>query len=229
MFTESTFLCCFQDSCLEFCSTCLYSLFSCSVMLWPCGLQHARLPCPLPFPRVCSNSYPLGQWCHPTISSSVILLSSFLQSLPASGYFPVSQLFVSCSQSIGASVSASVLPMNIKDWFPLGLTELISLQSKGLSRAFSNTTVWKNHFFSTQPSLWSNLVHTSFSVLSKPNSAYAYLKLFFFFHSQTQLLVLPSTQALTFFHIHYKPLRFKDSVCAYARSIMFYSLWPHGL
>ena len=136
-------------------------------------------------------------------------------------------LFPSGGQSIRAS--ASVLPMDIQGWFPLGLTGLISLQSKGLSRAFSNTTVWKNQFFSAQPSLWSNLVHTSFSVLSKPNSAYAYLKLFFFFHSQTQLLVLPSTQALTFFHIHYKPLRFKDSVCAYACSIMFYSLWPHGL
>ena len=129
LFTKSTFLCCFQDSCLELCSTCLY-LFSCSIMLWFCVLQHARLPCPLPFPGICSNSYPLSQWCHPIISSSVILLSSFLQSLPASGYFPVSQFFVSPSQSTGASVSASVLPMNIQDWFPLGLTELISLQSK---------------------------------------------------------------------------------------------------
>ena len=109
-------------------------LFSHSVVsesLWPHGPQHARLPCPPPYPGVCSNSCPLSQWCHPTISSSFVPFSSCLQSLPASG-----------DQSIGASASASVLPMNIQGWFPLGLTGLISLQSKGLSRVFSNTTVW---------------------------------------------------------------------------------------
>ena len=111
------------------------SQFSCSVMsdsLQPHGLQHARLPCPSPTSRVYSNSCPLSQWCHPTISSSVFPFSSHLQSLPVSGSFPVSQFFTSGAQSIGVSASASVLPMNVQDWFPLGLTGWISLQSKGL-------------------------------------------------------------------------------------------------
>ena len=107
------------------------------------GLQHARLPCPSPSPGACSNSCPLSQWCHPTISSSVIPFSSCLQSFPVSGSFPMSWLFPSGRQSIGASASASVLPMNIQGWFLLGLTGLISLQSKGLSRVF-NTTVQKH-------------------------------------------------------------------------------------
>ena len=125
---------------------------SCSVMsdsLWPHGLQHARPPCPSPTLRVYSNSRPLSQWCHPTISSSVVPFSSHLQSFPASGSFPMSQFFASGGQSIGVSASASVLPMNIRDWFPLVLTGLISLQSKGLSRVFSNTTVQKCQFFVT--------------------------------------------------------------------------------
>ena len=125
--------------------------FSCSVMsnsLRPHGLQHARPPCPSPAPGVCSNSCPSSQWCYPTISSSVIPFSSCLQSFPASGSFPVSQFFASGGQSTGASASASVLPVNIQDWFPLGLTGLISSQSKGLSRVFSNTTVLKPQFFS---------------------------------------------------------------------------------
>ena len=133
--------------------------FSRSVMsdsLWPCGLQHARLPCPSPTPRAYSNSCLLSRWCHPNISSSVIPFSSCLQSFPASGSFPVSQFFTSGGQSIGVLASASVLPMKIQDWFPLGLTGLISLQSKGLSRVFSSTTIWKHQFFSTQPSLRSN-------------------------------------------------------------------------
>ena len=133
--------------------------FSQSVLsnsLWSCGLQHARLPCPSPTPGACSNSCPLSWWCHPTISSSVIPFSSSLQICPASGFFPMSQDFTSLDQSIGVSASASVLPMNIQDWFPLGWTGLISLQSKGLSRVFSNTTVQKHHFFSAQLSLWSN-------------------------------------------------------------------------
>ena len=109
--------------------------------LWPDGLQHASLPCPSPTPGACSNSCPLSWWCHPTISSSVVPFSSCLQSFPASGSFPMSQFFTSGDQSIGVSASASVLPMNIQDWFPLGLTGLISLQSRGLSRVFSNTTV----------------------------------------------------------------------------------------
>ena len=115
--------------------------------LWPHGLQHVTLTCLSPTPRAYSNSHPLCWWCHPTISSSVIPFSSCLQSFPASGSFQVSQLFVSGGQSIGVSTSTSVLPMNIQDWFPLGLTGLISLQSKGFSRVFSNTTVQKHQFF----------------------------------------------------------------------------------
>ena len=124
--------------------------------LWPHWLQHARPLCPSSIPRVYSNSCPLSWWCHPTISSSIFPISSCLQSFPASGSFPVSPLFTSSSQSIRASASASAFPMNIQDWFPLGLTDLISLLSKGLSRVFSNTTVQKHLFFSTQSSLWSN-------------------------------------------------------------------------
>ena len=104
-------------------------------------------------PGACSNSCPLSQWCHPTISSFVVPFSSCFQSFPASGSFPMSRFFTSSGQNIGASASASVLPMNTQDWFPLGLTGLISLLSKGLSRVFSNTTVQKHQFFSTQPSL----------------------------------------------------------------------------
>ena len=142
-----------------------YSLVSSS--LWPHGLKHARLPCPSPTPRACSNSCPLSQWCHPTISSSVGPFSSSLQYFPASGSFQMSQLFESGGQSIGASASASVLPMNIQDWSPLGWTGLISLLSKGCSRVFSNTTVQKHQFFGTQLCLWSNSpIHTW--VLEKP-------------------------------------------------------------
>ena len=128
--------------------------FSCSVVsdsLWPHGLQHASLPCPSPTPGAYSNSSPSRQWCHPTISSSVIPFSSRLQSFPASGAFPMSWFFASGGQSIGISASAPVLTMNqSKDWFPLGWTGWISLQSKGLSRVFSNTTVQKHQFFSAQ-------------------------------------------------------------------------------
>ena len=105
--------------------------------LWPHGLQHARLPCPSPIPGAYSNSWPSNSWCHPTISSSVIPFSSCLQSFPVSGSFQMSQLFTSGGQSIGVSASASVLPMNTQDWSPLGWTDWISLQSKGLSRVFS--------------------------------------------------------------------------------------------
>ena len=112
--------------------------------LWPHGLQHSRLPSPSPSPRVCSNSCPLSWWCHPTISSSVVVSSFCLQSFPASGSFQMSQLFTSGSPSIGASASASVFPINIQGWFPLGLTGLISLQSKGLSRVFSNNNKKKS-------------------------------------------------------------------------------------
>ena len=115
--------------------------------LWPHGLQHVRPPCPSPTPRVYSNSCSLSRWCHPAISSSVIPFFSLLQSFPASGSFQMSQFFPSCGQSIRVSVLASVLPMNIQDWFPLGWTGWISLQSKELSRVFSSTTVQKHQFF----------------------------------------------------------------------------------
>ena len=117
--------------------------------LWPHGLQHARPLCPSPSPRACLNSCPLSQWCHSIILSSVVTFSSCLQSFPASGSFPMSWLFISGGQSIGASASASVLLMIIQDWFPIGLTGLISLQSKRLSRVFSNTIVQKHKFFGT--------------------------------------------------------------------------------
>ena len=143
-------------------------LFSHSVVfdsLQPHGLQHARLPCPST-PGACSDSCPLSQWCLPNILSSVVSFSC-LHSSPASGSLPVSQLFTSGGQSIGVSASASVLPMNIQSWFLLGLTGLIFLQSKGLSRIFSSSTVWKHQFFSTQSSLWSNsYIHTW--LLEKP-------------------------------------------------------------
>ena len=133
-------------------------LFSHSVMsnsLRPHGLRHNSLPCPSPSPWVCSNSCPLSWWCYPTISSSVIPFFSHLRSFQALGSFLMSQLFASGGESFGASASASVLSMNIQDWFPLGLTSLI-LQSKGLSRVFSSTIIQKHQFLGTQPSLWSN-------------------------------------------------------------------------
>ena len=115
--------------------------------LRPHGLQHTRLLCPSSTPGACSSSYPLTWWCHPTISSSAIPFSSHIQSFPESGSFPMSQFFTSGGQSIGASASASVFPMNIQDWFPLGWTGWISLKSKGLSRVFSNT---EHQFFRAQ-------------------------------------------------------------------------------
>ena len=135
--------------------------------LWCHGLQHAGLHCPSPTPGACSNSCPSRWWCQPTISSSVIPFSSHPQSFPASGSFPMCRFFTSGGQTIGVSASASVLPVNVQDWFPLGLTGLISLQSKGLSRVFSNTTIQKHQFFGAQPSSQSNShIHTW--LLEKP-------------------------------------------------------------
>jgi len=129
--------------------------------LQPHGLHHASLPCPSPTPEACSDSCPSSQGCHPTISSSVAPFSSCLQSFPASESFLMSQFFASGGQSIGASASASVLPMKIQNRLPLGLTGLISLQSKELSGVFSNTTVQKHQFSSAQFSLWFNShIHT---------------------------------------------------------------------
>ena len=144
--------------------------FSCSVMfdsLRPHEPQHTRPPCPSPTPRVYPNSCPLSPWCHPTISSSIVPFSSCLQSFPASGSFQMSQLFESGGQSIGVSASTSVLPMNTQDRSPLGWTGWISLQSKGLSRVFSNTTVQKHQFFSAQLSSQSNS-HIYTWLLEKP-------------------------------------------------------------
>ena len=139
-----------------YCVLGLYVQFSLSAMsgfLWPHGLQHTRPPCPSPTPRACSNSCPLSQWCHPTILASVVPFSSCFQSFPASGSFPMSQFLPSGGQSIGVSASTLVLPMNTQDWSPLGWTGWISLQSKRLSRVFSNTTLQKHQFFGTQLSL----------------------------------------------------------------------------
>ena len=129
--------------------------------LWPCESQNARPPCPSPTPGVHPNPCSSSRWCHPAISSSVVSFSSCPQSLPALGSFPMSQLFAWGGQSIRVSASASVLPVNIQDQFPLGWSGCISLQSKGLSRVFSNTTVQKHQFFIAQISLWSySHIHT---------------------------------------------------------------------
>ena len=145
----------------------LFSLIVISNSLWPHGLQQARLPCPSLSHGACSNSCWLSQWCHLTISASVTSYSSCLQSFPASGFFPVSQLFALGGQSTGASALASFLPVNIQGRFLLAWTVSISLQSKGLSRVFSSITVQKHQFFSAQLSLQSNShIHTW--LLEKP-------------------------------------------------------------
>ena len=142
---------CLVNQYAEFSSVQFSSVTQSCPTLQPHGLQHARTPCPSPTPGIYSKSCPLHQWYHPTISSPVVPFCSCLQSFPASGSFQMNQFFTSGDQSIG--FSSSVLPMNIQDWFPLGGTGWISLQSKGLSRVFSNTTVQKHQFFSTQLSL----------------------------------------------------------------------------
>ena len=147
---KTPFICIWVKALVQFSRTVM------SDSLQPHGLQHTRPPCPSPTPRVYSNSCPSSQWCHPTISSSVIPFFFCLQSFPASGSFQMSLFFTSGGQSIGVSASALVLPVNIQDWSPLGWTGWISLQSKGLSRVFSNTTVQKHQFFGTQLSLWSH-------------------------------------------------------------------------
>ena len=138
-----------------------FSYFIVSDSMWPHGLQHTRFLCHSLSPGVCSHSCPLNWWCHPTISLSIIPFSSCLQSFPASGSFPMSQFFASGGQSIGVSASTSVLPLSIQDWFPLGWTGWSPLQSKGLSRVSSSTTVQKHEFFGAQLSLQSNShIHT---------------------------------------------------------------------
>ena len=141
--------------------------FICSVVFATPQTAACQASLPSPTPRAYSHSCPLSWWCHPTISYSVVPFSSHLQSFPASGSFPVSQFFASGGQSSWVSASASVLPMNIQNWFPLGWTAWISLQSKGLSRVFSNTAVQEHQFFSIQLSLWSSShIHTW--LLEKP-------------------------------------------------------------
>ena len=145
----------------------MFSHLVVSSFLQPHGLQHARPSCPSPTPRVYSNLCPLSQWCHPIISPSVVPFSSSLQSFPESGSYQMSQFFTSGGQSIGVSASASVLPMNIQDWFPIGWNGWVSLLSKGLSRVFSNTTIQKHQFFGTQLSSQSNS-HIHIWLLEKP-------------------------------------------------------------
>ena len=145
----------------------LFSRLVVSGTLQPHGAQHARLPCPSLSPGVCSNSCPLSQWYYSNISSSVSPFSSCPQSFPISGSFLMNPLFTSVGLSIAASASASVLPMNIQGWHPLGLTDLISFLSKGLSRVFTSTTVQKHPFFGAQPSLWRNS-HIRTWLLQKP-------------------------------------------------------------
>ena len=176
--------------------------FSLSIMsnsLWPHEPQHARPPCSSPTPRVYSDSCPLSRWCHPAISSSVVPFSSCLQSLPASESFPMSQLFASGGQSIRVSASISVFPMNTQDWSPLGWTGWISLQSKGLSRVFSNTTVQKHHiqcsaFFIVQ--LTSYMTTGKTTTLTKGTSVGKVMSLFFNTLSRLVITCLPRSKHL---------------------------------
>ena len=199
-------------------------LFSCLVMsdsLHPHGLQNTRLPCSSPSPRACSNSCPLTQWCHPTISSSVVPFSSCLQSFPASGSFQMSQLFTSGGQSIGASVSASVLPMNIQYWFPWGLTGLISLQSKRLSKVFSNTTVQKHQFFTVQPFFIVQLSHlymTTGKTIALTTWTFVGKVMSLFFNMLSRLVItfLPRSKCLLISWLQSPPaviLEHKKQVC----------------
>ena len=155
----------------------------------PHGLQHTRLPCPSPTPGVHSDSGPSSQWCHPAISSSVIPFSSCPQSLPASGSFQMSQFFAIGGQSIGVSASAPVLPMNSQDWFPLGWTGWISLQSKELSRILSNTTVQKNQFFSAQLSFFSHSYMTTGKTIALTRQTYVGRVMSLLFNMLSRLVI----------------------------------------
>ena len=163
-------------------------------------LQHARLPCPSPTAEVYPNSCPLSRWCHPNISSSVVLFSSCLQSFPASGSFQMSQLFASDGQNTGVSVSALVLPMNTQDWSPLAWTGWMSLQSKGLLRVFSNITVQKHQFLSTQLSLvqlWHPYMATwKTIVLTRQTFADKVMSLLFNMLSRLVITFLPRSKCL---------------------------------
>ena len=164
---------------------------------WTAACQ-ATTSCSSPIPRTCSNSCPPSRWCHPIISYPVIPISFRLQSFPASGSFPMSQLFTSGGQSVGASASESVLPMNIQDWFPLGWTGWISLQSKGLSRVFSNTTVQRHQFFCTQLSLWSNpqIPTRKTTALTRQSFVSKVMSLLFNMLSRLVIVFLPRSKRL---------------------------------
>ena len=173
--------------------------FSCSVVpnsLWPHELQHARPPCPSPTPRVYPNSCPSSRWCQPAISSSVMPFSSCLQSFAASGSFPVSQLFAWSGQSIGVLASKSVLPMNTQDWSPLGWTGSVSLQSKGLSIVFSNTTVQKHQFFYTQLSLHPYMTTGKIIALIRWNFVGKMMSLLLNMQSRLVITFLPRSKRL---------------------------------
>ena len=182
-----------------------------SYSLWPYGLQHTRLPCPSLSPGFCSNSCPSSLWCHPAILFSFSPFSSCLQSFPASGrkVFPMSQLFASGGQSTGVSVSISVLQMNIQDWFPLGWTGWISLQSKGLSRVIFSTTIRKHQFFSVQPFFMVQLSHPYMTtgkiiVLTVWTFVYKVMPLLFNMLSRFVIAFLPRSKCLfILWHSHH--------------------------
>ena len=198
--------------------------FSSSVMfdsLQHHGLQHTKPPCPLPTPGVYSKSCPLSQWCHSTISSSVIPFSSRLQSSTASGSFLMSQFFTSGGQSIGVSASASVLPMNIQDWFPLGWTGRISLQSKGLSRVFYSTTVQKHQFFGAQFFLDSSFGKTK--VLTRWTSVGKVMSLLFNMLSRLVIIFLPRSKRLLISWLQSPPAVILEP----KKSVSLFPLFPH--
>ena len=199
--------------------------------LQPRGLQHARPPCPSPSPGVYLNPCPLCWWCHPTNSSSLVPFS-YLQSFPASWSFPMSQLFASGGQSIGVSASASVLPINIQDWFPIGWTDWISLQSKRLSRVFSNTTVQKHQFFSAHLSLWSNSMTTEKTIaLTRWTFVSKVTSLLFNTLSRLVIAFLPRSKHLLFSWLQSPSaviLEPKKIVCHYFHCFPIFLPWSDG-
>ena len=208
-----------------------------SFCLWPHGLQHTRLPCPSSNPGACSNSCLSSRWCHPNISSSVIPFSSCLQSFLGPRPFPVSQLFASDGQSTGVSASASVLPMNTQNWSPLGWTGCISLQSKGLSRVFSNTTVQKHQFFSAQLSSQSNFhIHRwpldKTIALTRWTFVDKVMSLLFNTMSRLVIAFLPRSKSLLISWLQspsaviLKPKKIKSITCFRCFSIYFW--WSDG-
>ena len=198
--------------------------------LWPRGLQHARPPCPFPSPRVCSNSCPLSRWCHPTILSPVVPFSSCFQSFPTSGSFLMSQLFISGGQSTGASASALVLPVNIQDWSPLGWTGWISLQSKGLSKVSSNTTVQKHQFFSAQTSLrFNSHIHTWLPEKPQlwPYGPLSVLCLAFNMLSRLVIVFLSRSKHLLISWLQYLHLGSVLQLISIDPMVSFYSIFSH--